>query len=352
MSLPGPLVEWIESEGPVPFDRYMTFVLYEPGFGYYQTHVPGDDYRTSPVISPWFGRLIARELERRWDAMGRTDVFDVIEIGAGRGDLAADALSAIDRPFAGAIRWTFVEPFPLIAHRQRETVGERGRWVGNLEEIEPTTGCILANEVLDNFPVKVFEVGEDAVFEIFVALEQDRLIEELRPTNMVAPSGLEPGDRFEHSPHLIEWVSRASRVIESGSALLIDYGDTEPEIHSRRPSGTLLTYGSHGLSTDPFASPGELDITSHVNMTQVAEAFQREGFTTSITTQRDFLKGIGIDDVATALLHRQTLAGRDPSALSIMSERSQLTALTSRAGLGDLRVLSAERAPDPRRRSI
>ena len=343
MSLPGPLVDWIEAEGQVPFDRYMTFVLYEPGFGYYQTHVPGDDYRTSPVISPWFGRLIAKELERRWNEMLRPDEFDVIEIGAGRGDLAADALSAIGPPFADAIRWTFVEPFPLIASRQRETVGERGRWVNKLEEIEPTTGCILANEVLDNFPVKVFEVGEDGVLEVFVTVKDDLLIEELRPTDVLAPDGLEPGGRFEHSPHLIEWVSRASRVIESGSVLLIDYGDTEPDIYLRRPSGTLLTYGPDGLGTDPFVSPGELDITAHVNMTSLSEAFGAEGFTTSVTTQREFLKGLGIDDIAATLLRRQSDAGRDPSALTIMSERSKLTALISKSGLGDLRVLSAER---------
>lgn len=344
MTLPQRLVEWLNAEGPVPFDAYMTSVLYEPGFGYYQTRVPGDDYRTSPVISRWFGHLIARWLEARWEELGSVSPFRVIEIGPGRGDLAADALSAAGGSFGDAIEWILVEPFEAIASRQRGVVLDpRARWVHTLEEVEPGIGCIVANEVLDNFPVKQFEVTEDGTAEIHVTIADGRLAEVLVPSSMSTPSCLQPGDRFETSPHIVEWVGRAARLLDAGSMLLIDYGDIEPDIWCRRPTGTVTTYGPDGLGTDPLADPGGLDITAHVNFSSVIRDLSDLGFATSLASQRSFLKQLGIDAIADTLRAEQAAAGRDPRGLTVLSERSRLTTLTAEGGLGDLKVLTAHR---------
>jgi len=107
----------IRTTGPMPFQSYMRLALYHPTDRYYATRVPGHgaDYRTSPSISPWFGRLIGRVLRRMWDDLGRPDPFWVIEVGAGLGDLAAGATEAAG-PMAGALRWRFVEVLgPLSA---------------------------------------------------------------------------------------------------------------------------------------------------------------------------------------------------------------------------------------------
>ena len=84
----------IGSNGPLPFIDFMRLALYHPSDGYYATRVPGhgSDYRTSPSVSPWFGRLVARQLEAMWEALGTPDPFWVVEVGAGRGDLAAGAM--------------------------------------------------------------------------------------------------------------------------------------------------------------------------------------------------------------------------------------------------------------------
>jgi len=79
------LQERIRSTGPMPFVDYMQLALYHPRHGYYTTRVPGHgvDYATAPTITPWFGRLVRRELHRMWEALGQPDPFTIVEVGAG-----------------------------------------------------------------------------------------------------------------------------------------------------------------------------------------------------------------------------------------------------------------------------
>ncbi|MGH2770608.1 MAG: class I SAM-dependent methyltransferase, partial [Actinomycetota bacterium] len=71
----------IRSGGPIPFAEFMRLTLYHPAHGYYARRVPGptSDFSTSPSISPWFGRLLARHLEHMWVALGRPNPFTVVE---------------------------------------------------------------------------------------------------------------------------------------------------------------------------------------------------------------------------------------------------------------------------------
>src|SRR5438128_1754330 len=82
--------------GPVTFAEYMRLALYDPEHGYYATRAPGagrgSGFHTSPSLGPWFGRLFARAAEGMREALGRPDELTVVEVGAGRGDLAAAAL--------------------------------------------------------------------------------------------------------------------------------------------------------------------------------------------------------------------------------------------------------------------
>jgi SAM-dependent MidA family methyltransferase len=129
----------------------MRLALYHPLHGYYATRVPvhGADYRTSPSISPWFGRLVAQALCAVWEELGRPDPFWVIEVGAGLGDLAAGAIEAAG-PLAGALRWRFVEQFERVAAWQRRRLGraaQRAEWTSALGGGPPVEGCVLANAV-------------------------------------------------------------------------------------------------------------------------------------------------------------------------------------------------------------
>ena len=94
------------NRGRITFAEFMAACLYEPGLGYYTS--PGKkvgaegDFYTSSNVHQVFGRLIAREIRCMWQSMGEPGRFDIVEVGAGNGRLAADVmdtLAEIDRRF-------------------------------------------------------------------------------------------------------------------------------------------------------------------------------------------------------------------------------------------------------------
>lgn len=352
--------ERIARDGPITFADYMRLALYDPEEGFYARRVPGAGagagagYRTSPSLSPWFGRLFARCAQQMWEALGSPDPFTVVEVGAGRADLAASALEAFDGP----MRWVMVEPFPAVATLQRERLGRRaGRvtWAAALAELAPITGCILANEVLDNQSVHLLEKAGGEVIEIRVGMEDGRLVEVAAPVAepaLVARAAealahLDDGDRFEVGLDADAWVRDAAQALERGWLLVIDYGDEEPDLWRLRPGGTLVTYRDEALGVDLLAGPGQADLTAHVNFSALARAAAGAGLSPRpLRTQRAWLQALGSDDVAAGLRTRQEeahAAGDHAAMVHLLAERSRLSALGARGGLGDLLVFSARR---------
>ena len=86
----------IRRHGPIPFSRYMELCLYHPELGYYaraqeQFGKAGDFYTASDVHAV-FGRLLARQFEEMWRALGEPARLELIELGPGRGLFARDVL--------------------------------------------------------------------------------------------------------------------------------------------------------------------------------------------------------------------------------------------------------------------
>ena len=347
----------IGSTGPLPFIDFMRLALYHPSDGYYATRVPGhgSDYRTSPSVSPWFGRLVARQLEAMWEALGTPDPFWVVEVGAGRGDLAAGAMEAAG-PMSDALHWRFVERFERVRSWQRRRLGTAAtsaEWAPALGE-PPVVGCVLANEVLDNFPVHALEVTEgDGVREIYVDIDGNRLVERLGPLS--TPELAEParraarhlggGARFELCPELETWCCEAARALERGYLLLVDYGGVEPEIWLDDPEGTLATHGPADVGPSPLEDPGRKDITAKVNFSAVLRAIDAAGFCLHpLVTQRTWLLSLGLAQIADeidAAGFQAALQGWLEQAEVLQGELGLLLELGAVGGLGDLLVLRA-----------
>lgn len=392
------LVAALETGGPVTFAEYMEAALYHPEHGYYARQVPGpaSDYRTSPSLTPWFGRLIARALERQWQALGGPGCFTVVEVGAGGADLATSAFAATaGSPFGDSLRWRFVERFDAVQALQRSRLPEGipVEWVSALGQGEPVDGCVLANEVLDNMPAHVFELTEDGLREVLVAAHGGHLVEQLGPPpDQVAapgpldhpldragdgrlgshgadrtggapehpspsPSGvaaelasralpyLEEGDRFEVRPAIDAWCQAAARTLRRGSLIVIDYGDVEPDLWLARPAGSVVTYRLERLGDDPLQSPGLADITAHVDFSHLRRAAADAGLVSRpLVAQRDFLLSLGLRDVVQSLRDEERRArdeGRHTDAIRALAERGRVEALAARGGLGDLLVFAA-----------
>ncbi len=350
----------IHSSGPISFAEFMRLALYHPTYGYYAHRVPGpnSDFRTSPSTSPWFGRLLARHLERMWRALGQPNPFTVVEVGAGGADLASAALEAASPPLASALRWRLVEPFEEIERRQRQRLtAVSAQWARSLTIEPPVTGCILANEVLDNLPVHLLEVAGGRAREIYVGVQGGRFVE--RPGPLSEPSlsaparragvHLHDGDRFEVCLELDTWCTQASVALERGYVLVIDYGDMEPSLWLRRPAGSLTTYRDGRIGIDALRDAGLADITSHVNFSALERAARRAGFQPqALMTQGDWLRWLGLDQVIESLRQDQWEAQRrerHDQALAFLADRGRAAALGASGGLGDFLVfLAAKRS--------
>jgi NADH dehydrogenase [ubiquinone] 1 alpha subcomplex assembly factor 7 len=313
---------------------------------YYATRDPlgaAGDFVTAPEISQMFGELIGLALADLWARAGRPEGVRYVELGPGRGTLAADALRAM-RAAGLAPAVHFVETSPVLRAAQAGRV-PHAQWHDDLAGL-PEDGPILvvANEFLDALPVRQLVATPSGWRERRVAVEGERFVPvagALVPMATV-PAALRPaapGTVIETSPASLGVVRRlAERMsMHGGAALIVDYG------HDRLSAGeTLQAVRAHDYS-DPWLEPGESDLTAHVDFEAVREAACRAGLTAhGPLAQGEWLARLGIDARAEALI--RAAPGR---ADEVNSARDRLV---SPGEMGDLfRVLgvSARHWPAP-----
>ena len=350
--------ETLQSEGPIPFFKFMELALYSPLGGYYRSTSPvgaTGDYFTSPTAHPLFGTLLAAQLRQMWDVLGRPAPFTVLEPGAGSGVMAMDIVDAAlaDFPdFAKALRYLVVDYTPTVPGGQpssgMELVASNGL------PARGVVGCILTNELLDALPVHRFVVEGGAAREVYVALDGDGFAEVLgapstpdaaRLLAEIGP-GLPDGFRGEVCPAAARWIAEAAAALERGFVLTVDYGGTSEELRApHRHGGTLRCHYRHVVTGNPYVRLGSQDITAHVDFSLLQEAGVGADLETlGYTTQRDFLRNLGAD------IYLEALAGRSrpqPSFSSgalprqeYLANRMAMQSLVEPEGLGGFRVLA------------
>src|SRR5437879_2175867 len=114
----------------MPFSRYMELCLYDPELGYYSRNAEqfgkAGDFYTSSDVHAVLGRLIARQFEEMWRALGSPNQIAVVEPGPGRGLYAQDVLAWSERKFPEffhSLRYMLVESSPALRHRIEATLG-------------------------------------------------------------------------------------------------------------------------------------------------------------------------------------------------------------------------------------
>src|SRR6266571_2084217 len=121
----------IHERGPIPFSRYMELCLYDPELGYYSRDVErfgkAGDFYTSSDVHAVFGRLLARQFEEIWRALGSPEQIEVLELGPGRGLFARDVLDWSERKspeFFRALQYSLVERSAALRERLRSTLSK------------------------------------------------------------------------------------------------------------------------------------------------------------------------------------------------------------------------------------
>lgn len=319
------LVETITEEiklcGPITFARFMELALYHPAYGYYTSPdvkigTAGDFY-TAPTVSPLFGAMVARQLEEMWQLAGRPDYWALVEFGPGTGKLARDIMNALLREypeFCQAVTYHLVEISPGLREQQKRTLAEhearaKFRWADDLSGINPAgiEGCVLANELVDAFPVHLVRKSEGQLVELFVELDGDggfRFAAGTPSTDALARYfemqnvTPEEGQRAEVNLKAGQWLSNVAEHLRRGFILVIDYGAVAADLYGHhRSNGTLRCFHRHRLVDDPLINVGSQDITAHVNYTALAIQGKKAGLhLLGPVSQPRFLLNLGILD--------------------------------------------------------
>jgi SAM-dependent MidA family methyltransferase len=309
MSLTEIIIQRIQKEGPISFFEFMEMALYYPGSGYYTS--PEEkigkrgDFYTSPFITSVFGEMIAKQLEEMWELLGKQS-FSIVEYGAGTGILCRDILGALKKnpEFYDKLDYCIIEKSPAMREKEREILGEKVSWYDSIGDLPVFTGCILSNEVLDNFSVHQV-VMEEELMEIFVGYDDSGFLELLRPASRELKEYLEElkvvlpkGYRTEINLQATHWIKEIADRLKQGFVLTIDYGYPSSELYSpKRSQGTIVCYHKHGINYSPYINIGKQDITTHINFSALRHWGLKNGIEyAGFTTQSYFLMGLGLTE--------------------------------------------------------
>lgn len=305
---------------------------------------PAAHFRTS-AHNPRFAEAVGRLLLRVDAALGEPAVLDLVDVGAGRGELAVSVLAwtAANAPGTAArLRVSAVEVGP-----RPEGLPGAVAWLAEVPA--DVAGLVFANELLDNVVFDVAEVDADGVSRL---LEVDTATGAERPGPVPDPRAAawlerwwplddaEPGARAEIGDARDEAWQDIVRRVTRGVAVAVDYSHER----ARRPEfGTVAGYRA---GQQVAAIPdGSCDVTAHVALDACAAAVSAlEGVGVLLTTQREALRALGVSGARPPL----TMASTDPVGyVRALSGASAAAELTDAAGLGGFGWLVCGVGVDP-----
>ncbi|WP_420822519.1 class I SAM-dependent methyltransferase [Sphingopyxis lindanitolerans] len=335
--IPEHLIHDIAAARPTTIADYMAWA----NTHYYATRDPlgaAGDFTTAPEISQMFGELIGVWIADLWSRAGAPP-FRYVELGPGRGTLAADALRAASRFGCAPLGIHLVETSPTLRAAQSARLPEAAHHdeVDALPDDAPLV--IVANEFFDALPIHQYVRTTAGWRERMVERQGGKLVPVAGTVSAdeAVPPALHrrpEGTIVETAPVAAAIMQRcAFRLARQGGAMLaIDYGYAGPAA-----GDTLQAVRAHRFA-DAFTDPGEADLTAHVDFTALAGAARPAGLTVSpLATQGDWLRRLGIDARLKALV-----AAAPDRADELKGQRDRLVTADA---MGDLFKLIAATAP-------
>lgn len=349
----------------ITFATYMELALYHPLYGYYsknrQKIGKEGDFYTSSSVGPIFGVMWAKHFVNTWRELGLLDQSDLplimLEIGGGTGDFANSIIEEFHRTYPDVyerLQYYICEQSEYHRTLQLEKVAmysEHVRIIKHLAHIHERSihkpSIIFSNELFDALPVALIKKTNAGLFEGWVTIKDDQLVETWQPLNneqleqyildmnITIPNG-----------HILE-ISVAAKTIyddisaamEDGYVFTVDYGWTFAELlRPERRDGTLIGYDRHQHVTNVYERPGEIDITTHVHFDALMRWGEFHGFeNVSYLTQREWLMKEGI--------LQQLQEHQDPNPFGQIAKQNRaILQLISPGGMGDtFKVLTQRR---------
>jgi SAM-dependent MidA family methyltransferase len=357
MSAEETIIQKIQANGPLSFHDFMDMALYHPATGYYTSSSEcfGDkgDYYTSPYLGSIFGQLIGKQVEEMWRIL-KEEPFTIIEYGAGNASLCSDILCYLKNNPAlyKELTYYIIEKSPSMRIKERDMLSvfeDKVKWINSISEISGVSGCILSNELVDNFAVHLVTMQQE-LMEVYVDYK-GAFTELLRPADQSLKNHLDDlhidlpvGHRTEINLEAEQWMKEIGAALKKGFVMTIDYGYIAPDLYQKKmPDGTLKCYHKHQLSNNPYQHVGEQDITAHVNFSVLVHSGLTEGLQPcGFTNQSHFLRALGIANYLREYEEKNSFTDaakniKKASLLTLLIEMGQrIKVLIQQKGLGQV----------------
>ncbi len=345
----------------ITFAEYMNLVLYHSDYGYYSSGIVDigkkGDFFTSVALGKDFGELLAIQLQEMWIKLNCPELFTVVEMGAGNGDLARDILNYWENnnpELINNLQYVIVEKSLSLQQLQQDKLQDFDQRINikwqTWEYILDNSliGCCFSNELIDAFPVHRIAVSDDKLQEIYLTLDANgfKEIQDEVSTGDIYQYFDLVGIDFSNTeyPHnyqtevnlaALNWLETVSKKLNRGYILTIDYGYPAVKYyHPQRSQGTLQCYYQHHRHNNPYVNLGQQDITAHVDFTSLENQGKNCNLETiGFTKQGMFLMALGLGD------RLNELSNGTYNIMEVLQRRDALHQLINPLGLGGFGVL-------------
>jgi NADH dehydrogenase [ubiquinone] 1 alpha subcomplex assembly factor 7 len=285
-------------------DKFIEESLYNKKYGYYMKKNPfgkNGDFITAPNISILFSEMIAIWIISFWEKMGSPKKFNLIELGAGNGEMMKVLISTFNKfsEFKNSCKINILEKSELLKKIQKTNIkNTKIKWLNDLDELDKLPCIFVANEFFDALPIKQFMKKKKKWYERHVKFINNKNLEYLDvPFNMCK---FEKKIKFKisHKQNFIEYSPIATKYLKiimkkinlnNGGILIIDYAYFEKQMKN-----TLQAVSKHKYC-DVLKDFRNSDITYNLSFNLINLIVNKLGpCITLSTTQKNFLTKLGI----------------------------------------------------------
>ena len=292
----------------LPLDKFIDLSLYDEKHGYYIKKYPfgrEGDFITAPNISRLFSETIAIWIVSFWQSLGSPKKFNLIELGAGNGEMMKVILESIQNfPnfFKSCNLIIHEKSLSLIKIQKKNLYKKNITWISKINEINNHPSIFVANEFFDAMPIKQFVKRKNLWFERFVNLKDKK-----KPFFFEKKINIQKFEKkiqfkisknqnfIEYSNEGFHYLKDISKIIKKnkGGLLLIDYGFSDWKMKN-----TLQAVSNHKFA-NILDNIGTVDITHNINFNLFKKFINKfSGLKSNLTNQKKFLIRMGIEQRA------------------------------------------------------
>ena len=283
---------------------YMHLALYHPQHGYYQKEAVigrAGDFITAPEISQIFGELLGLWCAHQAQAQGLINKAILVELGAGRGTLMADALRAWNTLNLPLPQLHIIETSPHLKTQQKTNLAHfpalKIHWHESPKTLPEKPLLMVANEFFDALPIQQYRRKNNTWQQRGISLDSEknwqltwRKAKKTPLFNSPAFTALPEKQIFTHAPDYAAFLTPiAQRIAQHGGAgIIIDYGKMDGY-------GDSLQAVKNHQAVKILAHTGTADLTSWVDFAHLKNIAETCGcITEPPIPQGQFLRALGI----------------------------------------------------------